>query len=153
MAHWGRITPSLMQAHTVYTPISQHSALQNTHSCTHALMSKRKCSRRGGGIMLDMWSRSCLVLVIPKPRGLSLAAAWICILSLSRAFCLYPLSPLFLFVWLPLFYETGGKILKNKAGNKPTVGVKWERRITLKEGLAVNVLLSFSNILPLLLLL
>lgn len=126
-----------------------NTLLYKIHTPTHVPLSKTKCSWCGGGIMLDMWSRSCSVLVIPKLRGLSLAAAWICILSLSLSSFLSITSlPLSLFVWLPLYHDTGREILEKKAENKSTVGGnEWDRTITLKKGMAVFFILSSSNLL------
>ena len=115
----------------------------HTHTHTHTLLhtlSKRKCSRCGGGIMLDMWSRSCSVLVIPTLRGF----------ELSSRLDLYSVSPsvanlLHLSLYLSVSKSCGGMESWNRACNELTVGGKRETGgLHLKRARQF-----FSNICPL----
>lgn len=135
----------------LYTPKSKHPALTkhtHTHNHTrkHSSLSKRKCSRCGRGIMLDMWSRSCSMLVIPILRGFELSSRLDLysvslsvsnLLHLSLSVCLSP----------SLSWNCGGMDFWNKARNELTVGEKREAGgLHLKRAWQ-----CFSNIYPLLL--
>lgn len=64
----GLIKADLPRAHDIHELQSHHkNTLPPTH--THSPLSKRKWSQCGRGIMLDLWSRSCSMLVILKLWG------------------------------------------------------------------------------------
>lgn len=116
----GLIKADLPRAHDIH---ELHSAShKHTPIHTHSPLSKRKWSQCGRGIMLDLWSRSCSMLVILKLwGGLSLAAGWI-LFSLLRSLTSFTS----LFVCSPLSWKSCGMNSWNKAGNKLTVGRKSE---------------------------
>lgn len=65
----GLIKADLPRAHDIHElhSASHKHTPSNTH--THSPLSKRKWSQCGRGIMLDLWSRSCSMLVILKLWG------------------------------------------------------------------------------------